>query len=139
MKSTIGIYIPRWFQNCSKSDKLFADELFKAIQESDLYQPLLLNLSRLRLSSQKDAIKFCHTNNLVLIMHHDSPFFSSSVRYKNNVKLLENCVPFVNSTKAQEIGYNKITTKNILREKGLPVLDDQIVNSLLDLENHIEE
>lgn len=139
MKPTIGIYIPRWFQNCGKSDKLFADELFKTIKNSGRYNPLLLNLSKLKISSQKEAIKFCHQKNLVLVMHHDSPFFSSNVRYKNNVRLLENCVPFVNSTKCQEIGYNKIITKNILREKGLPVLNDKIVSSLLDLENHIEE
>ncbi|MEK9181526.1 MAG: hypothetical protein AAB786_00695 [Patescibacteria group bacterium] len=139
MKPAIGIYIPYWFQNCSESDKMFADELFKTIKNSGHYNPLLLNLSKLKLSSQKEALKFCHHNNLALIMHHDSPFFSSNIRYKNNVRFLENCVPFVNSTKAQEIGYNKITTKNILREKGLPVLDDKIVSSLLDLENHLEE
>ncbi|OGJ02173.1 hypothetical protein A3I95_03450 [Candidatus Nomurabacteria bacterium RIFCSPLOWO2_02_FULL_44_12] len=139
MKPKIGIYIPRWFQGSSKSDKMFADELFKTIKNSDHYSPLLLNLSNLSLSSKKDAVEFCRHQNLVLITHHDSPFFSANLKYKKNVKLLESYIPFVNSTKSQEIGYNKITTKNILRKKGLPVLDNKIINSLLDLENNLEE
>jgi len=142
---SIGIYIPGWWLRIAdKSDRIFVNELFKTIKNSGCYKLLLLNLPRLRFSSQKEAMDFCHRKNLVLILQHDSPFLSfhplvSNLRYKENVKLLENCVPFVNSFKAQERGYNKITTKNILNENGLPVLDDKIVTSLQDLENHIEE
>ncbi len=143
--NSIGIYVPRRLTQYDKSDRLFARELFRVIKKSGRYQPLRLNLPRLSIASSEKAGEFCRRNNLVLILEHDSSLYSSEIfyplreRYKKNVMLLEKCVPFINSIQAQKNGYSKITTKNILKKCGLPVLEDTIVNSVRELENSIQE
>src|SRR3989344_2899532 len=138
MKPSIGIYIPKWFL-ASESNKIFAGELARAIKNSGRCEPLLLDLQRLSFSGTKEAKDFVVKNNLVLIVQHDSKFYSGSKRYATNVELLDRFVPFANSTKCQEIGYDKIATKKILREMGSPVLDDKVITSLRDLNNHLVE
>ena len=138
-KPTIGIYVPKWLCRSDESDQLFADELVRTIECSERYRPLILDLPKLGLSTEKDAEDFAGQNNLVAVVQHDSEFFKRNIRYAANVRLLESHVPFFNSLKCQELGHDKITTNKLLKQKNVPVLDSKIVTSLQDLEKYIEE
>ena len=138
-KPTIGIYVPLWLCRSDKSDQVFADELVRTIAQSERYQPLSLDLPKLHLSSEKDALDFVEKNNLAAVVQHDSEFFKRNLRYAANVKWLETHVPFINSLECQELGHNKIESNKLLREKGIPMLDVAIIDSVQSLENHIQE
>lgn len=62
-------------------------------------------------------------------MCHDSHLFERNAQYSRNVSLLEAQVRFINSTSSQEIGHDKIKTKRLLREHGVPVLDDVVAHT----------
>ena len=136
---SIGIYMPRWLYRSDVSDRMFADELIKSIEQSGRYRPLPLDVPKLRLVSARDAEAFCADNRLVAIAQHDSRFYAKDERYHANVDLLERYVPFVNSTKAQRIGHDKIATKVALKQKNVPFLEDKVVVSAQELEEHLEE
>ncbi len=131
--------MPRWLYWLNPSDRAFAKELARTIAESGRYRPLFFSLPSLRLYSAEDARKFCERHAVALIVQHDSMFYSKKSRYRKNVELLEDCVPLVNSTQAQTIGHNKIDTKRVLREHGIPVLDETIVHAPADLAAAVED
>lgn len=131
--------MPRWMYWLNASDRAFAKELVAAIAGSGRYRPLTIQLPSLRLTSAADTRAFCERNSIVLVVQHDSMFYSNKARYRRNVEWLEACVPFINSTKAQTIGHNKITTKRVLRERGIPVLDERIVHSVQELAAAVED
>ena len=131
--------MPDWLYRSDKTDRIFCDELLRTIKESGRYKVKRINVPQLLLFSETDAKRFCERNDLALIILHDSPFYHSSKRYSRNVRLLEKYVPFMNNAKAHGIGHNKISTKRLLREKGISVLDDVVVSSAEELLPHLEE
>jgi len=135
---SIGVYMPRWLYRSDTSDRMFFDELLQTIHESGRYRALPLDLPSMRLGSDVDAKTFCDQHNLVLVLQHDSNLYSSLKRYGNTVNFLEPHVRFVNSKASQEIGHDKRTTKALLKERGIPVLEDAVIDSSLGLSNHLE-
>lgn len=125
----IGIHLPDKAQFSDKSDYFFVQELEKSIRMSGRYRPVRTDLKKLRLSSEKGVRSFLERENIVAMVHHDSHFYSTNTRYRRNVALLDKHIPFLNSVASQKLGYDKITTKRILREKKIPVLDDEIVDT----------
>ncbi len=136
---TIGIYMPKWLYRSDKSDRMFLDELISTIGKSGKYRVLRIDLQKLNLQTDDDAERFCAKHNLAFIVQYDSHFFSDSKIYKKNLALLEKHVPFVNSMASHAIGHNKIFTKRLLREKGVPVLDDTIATSHSELLAAVKE
>ena len=131
--------MPPWLRIAEESNRLFFDELIRTVEASGRYRPLVLDLQKLPLSSYDNARTFIEKSNVVFIVQHHSKFYSHGSRYARNVDFLEPYVSFVNSTQSQKIGHDKIATKKILREHGIPVLDDRLVTSVQDLEDHIAE
>ena len=138
MKS-IGIHLPDKAQFSDKSDYLFVEELEKTIRASGRYKPIRLKLKNLRLASIEDAGALIEKHNLCAVVQHDSAFYSTSPAYRANVDWLHKHVPFLNSLQSQEIGHDKITTKRILREQQIPVLDDEIIESPNALFEHMND
>src|SRR3989338_4470612 len=139
MQPTIGIYVPKWLCRSDESDQLFADELFRTIEQSGKYRPLTLELPKLRLSSEQDAKDFAGKNNLVAIVQHNSEYYKRNARYAGNVKWLESNVPFLNSLPCQKLGHDKIATNKLLREKNIPILDTAIICTVQELMNHMRD
>ncbi|MEK7106860.1 MAG: hypothetical protein AAB899_01575 [Patescibacteria group bacterium] len=138
-KPTIGIYVPRLLFLPYQPDERFLDELVRTIEHSGRYRPLLLDLPKLRLASPGNARKFVEEYNLVAFIQHDSELYHKNARYAANVKLIENYVPFLNSTECQELGCDKIATNALLRQKNIPILDATVAYSLQDVEHRIRE
>lgn len=135
----VGIYVPQWFCNSSKSDQLFKGELIKYINKSGLYKALCLNLARPLFFSEKGVKRFIEKNNLIMIVQHDSKFYYKNCFYDRNIELLEKYIPIINSTECQKLGHDKIATKKILKENRLPILDDKVFYQAVDLEKHLVE
>ena len=131
--------MPDFLYRYNKTDRLYFDELQRTIKESERYKSRRINIPQLIFLSEESARIFCKKHDLALIIMHDSPFYSRNKRYARNVRFLEKYVTFMNNAKAQEIGHDKISTKRLLREKGIPVLDDMIVSSAEDLVAYLEE
>ncbi len=129
----IGIHIPGWLYRSDASIRRFARELQKTIDESGRYKAVTLSLTRLTLSSKEEARRFCSDNDLSLIVEHDSSLCSTDPKYKLNIGFLRNVVPFANQQESHELGFDKRATKRVLREQGIPVLDDVIATSLPEL------
>jgi glutathione synthase/RimK-type ligase-like ATP-grasp enzyme len=136
---TIGIYIPGWLYRADKTDRLFADELFHTIQKSGRYKALKITLPLLQLSTEEDAHAYVEKRHLVGIIEHHSSLYDSSAQYRKNVELLASQLFFLNSWQSQEIGYDKARTKQALREKGIPVLDDTIATTAEQVLSALEE
>ncbi len=129
----IGVYMPEWLYRSEKSDRMFLNELVRDIRASGRYRAVRFNLESLSLQNAKDAEKFRDKHGLVLVVQHDSSFYSSDTRYIRSAALLEEAVPFLNPRKVHEIGHDKSTTKSVLREAGIPVLEDTVVRSIDEL------
>lgn len=130
---TIGIFIPQWLTRSDKSDKYFAEQLLDTIYASGRYRAIAIDLEHLVLTDFDQAQDFCREHNLVAVLNHHSHYYSSSGTYARTTELLAQCVPFFNSRDAHRVGHNKAHTKQMLREQGIPVLDDVIVSTLQEL------
>ena len=130
--------MPEFLYRYNKTDRLYFDELQRTIKKSGRYKSRRINIPQLLFLSERSAKIFCKRYDLALIIMHDSPFYSRNKRYARNVRFLERYVTFMNNAKAQEIGHDKISTKKLLRERGIPVLDDMIVTSAEGLVAHLE-
>jgi len=118
---------------------MFNDELIKSINNSDSYKAIKLDLTQPLFFSEKGVQKFIEKNNLVMIVQHDSKFYYKNKFYNKNIELLEKHISIINSTECQKLGHDKIATKKILKENGLPVLEDKVFCKTVHLEKHLVE
>ena len=130
---TIGIFIPQWLTRSDKSDKYFAQKLFESINTGGRYSAISIDLEHCVLADLDQARDFCSEHNLVAVLNHHSHYYSSSDTYARTTELLAQCVPFFNSRDAHRVGHDKVHTKRMLREQGIPVLDDVVVSTLQEL------
>lgn len=135
---TVGIYMPRHLYTSDASDRYFLDELCITLEGSG-YQVKRINLPKLRIHTSEEARAFIEKHNLIAVVQHDSAFYSNNPAYKKTVELLAPHVLLVNSLAAQELGSDKVATKRLLRERGIPVLDDAVVHTRTELLEYLEE
>jgi glutathione synthase/RimK-type ligase-like ATP-grasp enzyme len=131
--------MPVWLYRSDKTDRIFFDELWRTIKESGRYKPMRITIPTLSLSNASEAEAFRDKHDLALIIHHDSPFYSTSKKYMRNVLLLQEHVPLLNTHISHQIGHSKINTKRLLRERDVPVLDDAVIYSVEALNTHLQE
>ena len=131
--------MPKWLYRSAETDRIFLDELVRTIKDSRRYKPLQLGIPTLSISTPAAAKAFREKHDMALLVQHDSPFYSSSKKYMNNVRLLQEEIPFLNAHTVHEIGHSKINTKRLLREHGIPVLDDFVAVSTEGLHSHLQE
>ncbi len=136
LNKAIGIYMPSRLYYTEKSDRLFANDLYKTLATLG-FTPVWINIPTLKLASKEDAQTFVVKNNLAAIVQHDSHHYSNNEAYTKTIHLLEPFVPFLNSLESHSVGHNKLTTKEVLRRKGIPVLPEVVVGSLAELDAHM--
>lgn len=120
--SAIGLYMPEWLCKSEPSDRLFLDDLAATLRAGGC-EVMLIDLERPLLE--------CPTNLVAVVQHH-SPFFSTSLAYAKNIQFLQSRVRLFNSPAAQAVGYNKALTQKCLRLQGLPVLDSYEIRAKAD-------
>lgn len=135
----IGVYVPKWLYNSAKTERLFTEELIKTIKDSGKYRPFLLDISTLSLKNPAATKKYCQKNNLALVIHHNSPFYSDSKRYMNNVLLLSEQLPLLNAHAVHKIAYHKIYTKDLLKQNEISVLDHTLISDVNELHVNMRE
>lgn len=138
-KPSIGIFVPFWFQISDLSDWLLYRQILSAIGASGVYRALPVSVPRLRLADEEAARTFCDSRNIVAFLMHDSRKYWQDGRAAENARLLELCVPFINSHEVAEVAADKQKTKDALRAKGISVLPDSIADSMHALVGAMEE
>lgn len=131
-KKAIAVFIPKWLYENDVGITMFVRGLYRSIRKSGEYRLLKLSPRSCSFRSLDQAKAFVVKHNIALVIYHDTRGVLWNSKKERGLDYLEACVPFLNP-KSVHVADDKLETKRLLRQAGIPVLLEVTIRSKAEL------